>query len=339
MLSKNSMDKESPIFNKIILFNLNSFGREPIIIKPTEEHYLSKIKSLEVPCEYIGRVQCKPFFYVERYIKKGFVYEEQIEIAKINSCIQKVLNIDTSKDIYIINRGSRDEMHKSEIQTKYSYHFIVDKIRINYKTLLSLIETNGFKMDEPFDLRIYKPNSGLFPIYTHTKYDLKTKKPYEVPQLLPFNETKKVDITKYLPTYIEESFIDYDELYKKPVIVKEVKQECNLKDDDDDDKFNENINKLQEIITKLNKKRATDRDSWINGCWCIINLGKRNNIRRSKIYEMVHLFSSLDNYDEIGVDKWLDINYDKTRKEGYGWKFLFNWLKEDNLEYYNVYIN
>ena len=122
MLPNNSMEKESPVFNKIILFNLNSFGRELIIIKPTEEHYLSKIKSLEVPCEYIGRVQCKPFFYVERYIKKGFVYEEQIEIAKINSCIQKILNIDTSKDIYITNRESRDVIHEGKNHIKYSYH-------------------------------------------------------------------------------------------------------------------------------------------------------------------------------------------------------------------------
>ena len=87
------------VFNKVVLFNLNQTDRENnlITIEPTTEDYLLNVNCIDVPCEYISGKQIKPCFDVEIYIENGFVYEEPIQIAKINKDIQKVLKLDTSK--------------------------------------------------------------------------------------------------------------------------------------------------------------------------------------------------------------------------------------------------
>ena len=95
---------------------------------------------------------------------------------KILQDIQNVLDLENSKNIYIIKRPSREVEHNKVLCDKYSYHFIVDNIRINFDTLRSLIKSKGYQDNQPFDLSVYKENSGQFPIYSSTKVDTKTNK-------------------------------------------------------------------------------------------------------------------------------------------------------------------
>ena len=220
---------QSPIFNSIILFETQKSNRKDnlIIIRP--EEYNETLESLKIPNEFISLNQVKPFFDVEIYNEFFFKYDETSTILKIQQNIQNILNLDISRDIYITIRPKREVEHNNKLCDKYSYHFIVDGFRINYNTLLNLIKSKGFKDNEPFDLSVYKDNSGLFPIYSYTKLNKKTYKIMCVPKLFPFNifkgELNEIDdITKYCPSYIQENFTDYDVKYTKKEEIKEVKK-------------------------------------------------------------------------------------------------------------------
>ena len=164
---------QSPIFNSIILFETQKSNRKDnlIIIRP--EEYNETLESLKIPNEFISLNQVKPFFDVEIYNEFFFKYDETSTILKIQQNIQNILNLDISRDIYITIRPKREVEHNNKLCDKYSYHFIVDGFRINYNTLLNLIKSKGFKDNEPFDLSVYKDNSGLFPIYSYTKLNKK----------------------------------------------------------------------------------------------------------------------------------------------------------------------
>jgi len=50
----------------------------------------------------------------------------------------------------------------------------------------------------------------------------------------------------------------------------------------------------------------------------------------------VHQFSKIsDNYNEDDVDTFFDKNYDGLKEASYGWKYMYECLKEDDEEYYN----
>lgn len=150
----------------------------------------------------------------------------------------------------------------------------------------------------------------------------------------PINECE------YCPSYIEEGFKDYDVIFgNKPVQGPKPSEQ----DDDDNEDKNEDNNKysnlnLHEIITHLKAKRATDYNSWIDGMYAIMNCCDAQNIKRKKTYELVDLFSAKnpDKYDGDEVLEWCEKNYDKRREKGFRFKFILDWLKEDDPEYYTT---
>ena len=329
---------EAPVFNSIVLFETQKKNRKDnlIVIKP--EDYKETLEKFQIPNEYISFNQVKPYFDVEIYKEKNFKYQETTEVLKILQNIQTILNLETSRNIYIVRRPPRVEQHNKVLCDKYSYHLIVDGIRINYNTLFNLIQSKGFKDNGPFDLSVYKENSGLFPIYSCAKVDKKTNKMICVPKLVPFNIfngelTEINDITKYCPSYIQEDFIDYDIKYNKEPKEEKVKFNAELYDNTEityDGTFN-----FQEIMTKLSKDRATDYNDWFYIIVALINLFYRKIITRGQIYDLADLFSSKsDNYDADGVSKVIDANISRFNGKGYGIKYLLNCLKIDDIEYY-----
>ena len=336
--------EEPLIFKKILLCNLTTKNRSNNIIYCNPTEYKEVIKNIRIPAEYISNKQIKPCFDVEKYIKKGFVYEEYLELTKINNSIQKILNISTSTNIYILSREPREVLHEGEVCLKYSYHFIVDGIRINVKTLKKLIIDSGFKNNEPFDLSIYKNNSCLFSIHTDKKIDADNNI-IKVPELLPrdaFNIIDGIfDITKYCASYIEESFIDYDE--------NEDLKYCFLTDDNDFVKnINDNITNtleivdlnndlLTDIINRLNIKRLTDYEPWFYVMSSLISYCRKNNISKQDTSKIIHYTSQkAKTYDRIKVDKWFNYNYDRITNKSYGYNYLVNTcLKEDDADFYD----
>lgn len=330
-------------YNVIKLFETKEKNRKDnlIIIEPDE--YYETLEKLKIPNEFISSCQVKPFFDVEIYNDKIITYNETSVILKILQDIQNILNLNNSRDIYILRRTPRNVEHNNKFYDKYSYHFIIDGIRINYNTLLNLIKSKNFKDNEPFDLSIYKDNSGLFPIYSYTKLNKKNNDIVCVPKLVPFDlfkgELNEIDITKYLASYIKEDFLDYDikfNIKKIEIINKDNNNEDN---DYDNDENHNKYNRLVELIKLISSDRSECFDSWINFNWCIINICNKENISQRKCSELIHQFSKLskNKYNENDVDNWIDKNYDNVREKGYRWNYLFNTcIKEDNPKYYEI---
>ena len=345
MLKYNMNNNQEPIYNRIVLFDRVIPDRQNNLIFIEPNDYKETLNSLDEPIEYISLSQVKPYFDVEIYNPKIFTFNELTELIKIISDIKNVLDLENDRDIHITRREPREVEHENKKCIKYSYHFIVDNIRISYITLLNLIKSKEYKDNKPFDISVYKKNSGLYPIYSNKKNDVKTKKIFTVPELLPYNIyngllTDIPDITKYCPSYIEEDFKDYDIKYKP----KEVKfnnnnnnNNNNEDDEDDEDETPDKYNRLVGLINRIKQERSNDFDSWIKLNWCIINICNKEGISRRKCSELIHQFSKIskNNYNEDNVDNWIDKNYDNVREKGYSWNYLLHTcIKEDDPKYY-----
>lgn len=90
-------------YNVIKLFETKKKNRKDnlIIIKP--ENYNETLETLKIPNEYISSCQIKPYFDVEIYNEKIFKYDEISKVLQILKDIQNILNLETSKNIYIIS--------------------------------------------------------------------------------------------------------------------------------------------------------------------------------------------------------------------------------------------
>jgi hypothetical protein len=337
----------NPIFNKIVLFDRIKPDRENNLkfINPTD--FAKTLKLFTEPCEYISLNQTKPFFDVEIYNLKSYVFDEISTVSNIKIKIEQILGLKNCRDIYIIKREPREELYNSKPCIKYSYHFIVDKIRLNYETLRKLIIDKGYKDNQPFDISVYKKNSGLYPIFSNKKADKTGSGTITVPQLLPFNLysglINEVEaISKYCPSYIEEDFEDYDIKFGiniKPKTVSEKKVIEEEDNDDDNDESENKYDKLNRYINHLSPNRSDNFDGWSNMFWCIVNICNKEKISRRKGSELIHTFSKLSktNYNEDKVDDWIDKNYDKVRETGYGWTYLIHTcIKEDDKTFYET---
>ena len=280
----------------------------------TEKDYLTYLNENPDAVEVIGEYnqKIKPIFDID-------AFNNDIDVDEVKNTI---LSIFPNKKVVYAKRDPRE----TKKGMKYSYRFYVLDVKITSKFLKQLLIEKKINEDKKFDLSIYDTNKVLFLPLTTEKVGEK------VPPLKPID----CSILECCASYVGENYEDWDVLYKKEEVIKiEVNKEVEEEDDDEDN--NVNISKLQELITKLKKNRATDREDWLNGCWAIINICKKNDVKVIKIYELVHMFSAIDDdsYDENGVEKWLNINYRGARNIGYGWRFLLNWLKEDNPEFYS----
>ena len=153
---------------------------------------------------------------------------------------------------------------------KLSYHAIVSGVRTDVYTIKSKLEKLGYKNNEPFDTTIYSKNRGLYPVFSNKKKDcsgnIETFKPIDKNG----NDLKwNIDLKEYCASYIEESF-EMDILPPRgPVSINNENKINVTQNNNEKDKYS-NLN-LEEIISKLDPKRADDRDSWLNCIYCVMN--------------------------------------------------------------------
>lgn len=289
------------------------------------------------PVESIGfDNQIKPVFDIDLKIEKNFVFEENTSLSKWCQIIKKMFEAAPKIQIYILKRPSRD--FKGLI--KHSYHIIVDGIRISHGNLKKLVK--NAELSEEWDTCIYSDKRGLYPIYSSKKYNRNTGLIEDVSMFKPYDcfegylDDDKIDITKYLPSYIEEDFIDWDEKMKTEHIIEKKLQYKFIETDDDDEPVKDGSiqNKLYEYINVLSSKRATQYDTWRDVVYAISNICKRFNISNRIRVDIIHTFSQKSkDYDETQVDKWLETN--KFAEKGYGWNYIKNTcIKEDDPVYY-----
>ena len=239
--------------------------------------YRDILNNFQYPLELVGGLnQVKPYFDIDLEIDKNEEYYEQMQIMDYKKSLQILFNLTSDKDIYYISRT-----YTKGDKTKYSYHFTIDKIRISWYNLKTLIEKNDTQI-EGLDKSVYSKNRGMYPIYSNKKKPKKGQKEIQFPSFLPSPPCD--DITKYLISYIEEDFEDYDLKLTKPEVKK-------LKP-----KFNNDIHNIFSNALNLNKNKTTDDDfmltkklvleclsynraenytDWITLGWCLRNIDYR----------------------------------------------------------------
>jgi hypothetical protein len=151
-------------------------------------------------------------------------------------------------------------------------------------------------------MSIYDSNKVLFLPFTTQKTDGS-----KIPPLTPID----CEIFDCCASYIKEDFEDWDTIFKNETIEPEINQIKNLCDEEES-VYNGNLN-FTEIMTKLNKARATEFNDWRDIGFALINLNYRKIISRGQLYDLFDLFSlKADVYDANGVIKFLDINISRN---------------------------
>lgn len=341
--------------------------------------YKRLTKEFEAALELVGGVDNEkskvPYFYNQQskpYFDADIKKEHDEDFNQFDFCqevVQKIEKMFPSKNTLDILFMKRPMRVIEDGKVKYSYHIIVNNIRITAANIKKIIIQNGYDEkngDGTFDISVYNSNYGLHSIYTSNKIDKKTDTIVDVGKIIPFNyltgeeiAENNINLFDYCPSYIEEDFEDWDlRMGIVPLIPKkkmdtantEVKQEKQdkvlkykevSKEDDDNCDDGDTVTplekKLEEYLMHLSEKRADGRGEWLDMMFCIINICKKNNISRRKCENLLHFFSKRckDRYNEDDVDKWIDINYDNTRPQGYGWNYLVHiCLKQDDPDYY-----
>jgi hypothetical protein len=299
----------------------NTFDRSIELTIDNEADYRAYIEKHDNAVESIGKKgqMIKPVYDLDAY-----------ENIDINAFIDDIKPLYPNKDIYYALREPRNDKKGM----KYSYRVYVDGVKTNSSNIKQLLLRNGIDRKwDCLDLSLYDTNKVLLLPLTTNKT---TKKKdgcilnTHVPSLEPF----ECDIFKCCASYIEEDFEEY--IIKKPDTVETETEKIDkiIKDDAKDTQFT--IKRLQEIIDHLSKDRATEYFSWINMLWCIMNIGCDNEIGIINTSKLCDKFSKkADNYDETATSKFIDKNIVSLRDKGYGWKYLYECLKEDDEEYYN----
>lgn len=314
------------MFNKIIVTNI--FDRSIEIIIENEVDYREYIKKNDNAVESIGKKgqMIKPIYDLDAY-----------ENIDINEFIDDIKPLYPNKNIYYASREPRNDKKGK----KYSYRVYVDGVKTYSGQIKQLLLRNGLDRKwSCLDLSIYDNNKVLLLPLTTNKT---TKKKdgcilnTRVPSLEPF----ECDIFKCCASYIEEDFEDYTNRNPNHIDKKNIETETEtekiekiIKDDNKDTQFT--IKRLHEIIDHLSKDRATEYFTWTNMLWCIMNIGTDNEIGIINISKLCDKFSKkADNYDETATSKFIDKNISILRDKGYGWKYLYECLKQDDEEYYD----
>jgi hypothetical protein len=307
----------------------NTFNRAFIYKCDTLEEYKEYIKKNNDAVESIGRKGqfIKPIFDLD-------AYGTDINIDDFKADLN-ILYPD--KEVNVAKREPREDKKKG---MKYSYRFYVDGVKTTNFQVKQLLLRNGLDRKwSCLDLSIYDVNKVLYLPLTTMK---KTKKGECVSCLgVPSLEPIDCDIFKCCASYIQEDFEDYT--CRNPDTIEKEKQnniqqttiDEIIEDDIDEKLIASTIKKLNEFIQKFTNERATNYDTWTKMLWCLMNILKNKNTSIRSISDLCHSFSKkAANYDANSTDKFIDDNYDKLKDASYGWKYLYDCLKEDNLEYY-----
>jgi P4 family phage/plasmid primase-like protien len=258
-----------------------------VLICETGGHNLKNIENIgnvkniiegnlfKAPLELVGgENQVKPYFDFDPVENDDF--DTEIFVMNCKQNIQLLFDLETDKDITYVNR-----QYPKNDKTKYSYHFMIDKNRISYFNIPELIKQKNMEeafKDLGYDNSVYSKNRGLYPIYSSIKRTTDKSKPYiHLPAFKPENDD---DISKYLITYIEEDFKDWD--------LKFPKKEIKPKKTEDDTLFNKAINITKNycddgdlilvrklVLECLSYNRAENYDDWIKLGLCLRNIDYR----------------------------------------------------------------
>lgn len=329
-------------YNKVFLACLYNQNDIVEITDVNETNYRKAIANLQVPAESLVGRQIKPCFDADP--KDGELLGDTMEedqLARKRAILDYFpeANI-TLDDIYVIKR----EYQTDDGKTKYSSHYTVDKIRMSRVNILTMLQKNNNPAN--FDLKVYKCGKFLTSIYTNKK--VRDGKKITLP---PFMPVGNAHITKYLVSYIEEDFVNYDLNFpppKKKSVLEQINEACDKlkvrgnkivkvdEDGNDEDEDNEKDVKMfmkyiEKVCCDLDIKRVGEYDEWIKVMFALINVCKKKKISSRDCRNILHKVSEKSKkYDEGSVEKWINTNYEKVNDK-LGLNYLINvCIKEDN---------
>jgi P4 family phage/plasmid primase-like protien len=294
-------------YNKVIVCDIKN-KKSTSIVNPAD--YMKTLEKYEYPCELVGaeKQQVKPYFDLDLIDDDTFDWEADVLDKKltIQTLFEDTIDI---ADIYV---GKRQYEKDGEI--KYSSHYTVDKIRMSYYNIKLMLENNKCT---DFDMSVYDKNRGMYSIYTNKKCNLDTELP-------PFLPEGNADISKYLISYIEEDFVDWDEKFPKRVekpetpkvqssVINEImKVKC------------EDYDLVKSLIDCLNKDRAEEYSKWLDVGFCLYNIS-------DDLLELWDNFSQLSDKYKSGECEKL---WSKMETRSFSIGSLKYWAKHDSPKIY-----
>lgn len=304
-------------FNKVYLACL--FNQRKIIelTDVNKENYKNAISNLTIPAESVnGGRQVKPYLDCDPVMPLNYTDADwEADILKNK---QLILTCFVEAGITIADIHAIKRKYKSKDGYKHSVHYAVDKVRMSASNMLGMFEKLGI---EGFDKGVYSKNRFLTSIYTDKKIvDDETK---SIPKFKPDGNA---DITKYLVSYIEEDFVDWD-LKIAPKKVKKEKQSNNFLQQIS--KGYEDADLIKALVDCLSVKRADDYGDWLNVGFCLYCIS-------SECLPLWEEFSKKsDKYEEGVCDKaWCKMS-NKNMSVG----TLKYWAKLDNPKEYERVIS
>lgn len=296
-------------YNKVIVCNIKN-KKNTSIVNPAD--YKKTLKKYEYPCELVAGEgqQVKPYFDADPVDDDSYDFDADILDKKltIQTLFEDTIDI---TDIYVVKR-----QYEKDGQIKYSSHYTVDKIRMSYYNIKLLLENNKCA---DFDTSVYDKNRGVYGPYTKTKF--KNGKTITLPPFLPEGDA---DISKYLISYIEEDFVNWDEKFPKIVekpekpkvqssVINEImKVKC------------EDYDLIKSLVECLNKDRAEAYDKWLDVGFCLYNIS-------DDLLELWDDFSQKsDKYKSGECDKL----WSKMEVRSFSIGSLKYWAKQDNPKTY-----
>jgi len=282
--------------------------------------YKKELKKFTIPTELVGGINqlVKPYFDIDTELPKDTLFDEQAVLMSATEKIKNMFKLPNTKDIYILKRDKREKNGKY----KYSYHITVDNICITNFNIKKLLD--DAKITD-FDTGVYDKNRTLHPIYTSRKVDKETDF-IDVPEFKPYDVfkgyLKKVDIVKYCPSYIMESFVNWNVNFAD---IKKIKRD----------------NKILDILIYSDTETRKIAKRFVNDC---LSLDRCNNYA-----EWLNVGFCLYNIDEYLIEVWDEFSqkgdsykageceklWSSMKKGSIGMGSLKYWSKMDNPTAYN----
>ena len=295
-------------YNKVIICDIK-YKNNKSIVEP--EEYETTLKKYEYPCELVGGLnqQVKPYFDADPVDDDTFDWEADILDKKltIQTLFEDTIDIN---DIHVVKR-----QYEKDGKMKYSSHYTVDKIRMSYYNIKLLLENNNCT---DFDMSVYDKNRGVYCPYTTKKCNVDR----ELPPFLPEGDAH---ISKYLISYIQEDFSDWDEKFPKRIEKPESpKVQSSIQDEILKSKC-EDYDLIKSLVECLNKDRAEDYNKWLEVGFCLYNIDE-------DLFELWDVFSQKsEKYTSGECDKF----WSKMNKRSFSIGSLKYWAKQDNPKMYN----
>lgn len=342
---------DTQVFNKVYvtsLFNPPSNIGKPRIITyyDNPDNIININQKVEYGCECVGvGNKVSPYADVDYKIPYDTSKSEitRLKEEKDRECVG-ILESKFSEYNVTIYKSQKETRIIKDNKNKYykiSLRYYVKGVMMKNYNIPKFLNLTKDDNNKPFDTSVYNKGRVLCLPYTHKPKSENDDSETVLYPVAP-KGSSKINVFDYCATYVNEDDIDLDILFPddnsddtaeavsedaKMIVDKVDNNECN-----DDYK---NID-LQELICHFKQERANNYDSWTNGMWAIMNCCDAKGIKQKGTYELCDKFSARCEtaYDEDGVYSWFNKNYDRRRECGYRFKFLLDWLKEDDPDYY-----